>query len=434
MQTPQTRADPRSPLTAPPADAPTRPGNRPFTLFLTGEAVSLLGTQVSELALPLTAIYLFDAGPGAVGLLRAAQLLPYLVFSLLLGVWIDRHRRRPLMVGANAVRLVVTTAVPVLAVADRLQLPVLYAAAFLTGAAAVLFDLSSMSLVPVLVRGRRELLAANGRIGIVSYSAEAAGPSVGGALVAALTAPVAVAVDAASYAVSLVTLLLVRAPEPAPDRHDRRPVRTELAEGLRFVFGSRLLRSLALVGAAYNLVVVATSSMFLLYAVTALHMSAREVGGVLSVAAVAGIAGSLTARRLLGRFPLGVVYAASVSAGLLGPLLVPAAAGPRWLVVTTVVLACGLMSASGGISNVTVVTLRQVGTPDRLLGRMNAGFRTVLFGGGTLGGPVGGLLAAHVGLRVGLWVLAAGALLVVVPVLRSPVARLRHLPAAAAER
>lgn len=416
------------------ASAPAPLGNGPFRLFLVGEAVSLLGTHVSELALPLTAIYLFSAGPGAVGLLRGAQLLPYLLFSLILGVWIDRHRRRPLMIGANAVRLVVVAAIPVLAGLNRLELRFVYVAAFLVGSAAVLFDLSSMSFVPTLVRGPGELLEANGRIGVVSYSAEAAGPAVGGGLVAVLTAPIAMAIDAASYAASLVTLLLVRTPEPRPDPTNRRPALTELVEGLRFVFGGSHLRSLVLVGAAYNFFSVATSSMFLLYAVKALQMSAGEVGGVLSVAAIAGVVGSLAARRLLGRFRLGAVYAGSVSIAFLGPALIPAAAGPRWLVVTMVVLGCGLMSASGGVSNVTVVTLRQVSTPDRLLGRMNAGFRTLLFGGGTLGGPVGGLLGATFGLRSGLWVIASGAAIMVLPVVMSPIARLRQLPATAGEQ
>lgn len=405
--------------------------NRPFRFFLVGESVSLLGTQVSQLALPLTAIYLFNAGPGAVGLLRGAQLLPYLLFSLLLGVWIDRHRRRPLMITANVVRLVVTMAIPVLAALHRLHMPFVYVVAFVAGTGAVLFDLSCMSFVPTLVRGRKNLLEANGKIGIASYSAEAAGPALGGGLVAALTAPIAVAVDAASYAVSLVSLLLVRMPEPLPDRANRLPVLTELGEGLRFVFRGRYLRPLALVGAAFNFFSIATTSVFLVYAVKALHLSAAGVGGVLSVAAIAGIVGSFAARRLLGRFPLGTVYAASVSVAFLGPVSIPAAGGPRWLVVVMVVVACGLMSTGGAVANVVVLTMRQVSTPDRLLGRMNAGFRTALFGGGTLGGPVGGLLAATFGLRGGLWIITSGAALMVVPVLLSPITRLRHLPEAA---
>lgn len=407
--------------------------NRNFMMFLAGESVSLLGTQISQLAFPLTAIYLFGAGPRAVGLLRGAQLLPYLLFSLILGVWVDRHRRRLSMLFANAVRFLVVLAIPILDAVGRLHMPYLYTAAFATGTAAVLFDLSSMSFVPTLVGGRSSLLAANGTIGTSAYSAEAAGPAIGGALVATLTAPIAMAVDAVSYAVSLVTLLLVRVHEPRPERTGRRPVVTELTEGLRFVFGDRLLRPLALTGGAYNFVSIATSSMFLLYAVKALGMSAAAVGGVLSVAAVAGVAGSFSARRLLARFRLGGIYACSISAAFLGPVLIAAATGPRWLMIVMVVAACGLMSASGGISNVVVLTMRQISTPDRMLGRMNAGFRTVLFGGGTLGGPVGGLLASAFGLRGGLWIIAVGACLVVPLVLVSPVSRLQALPEAAAD-
>ncbi|GAA1180656.1 Na+/melibiose symporter-like transporter [Kitasatospora gansuensis] len=184
--------------------------NGDFLKFWLGETVSLLGTQVTNLALPLTAISAFGATDEQVGRLRFLQLVPYLGLALLIGVWTDRVRRRPVMLGANLVRLVLLALVPLLYWWHALDLPLLLAIACAVGIASVVFDVSWMSYVPVLVRKPEHYVEASAKTGVSSSAADVAGPGLAGVLVSALTAPVALVVDACSYAVSLVSLLLIR--------------------------------------------------------------------------------------------------------------------------------------------------------------------------------------------------------------------------------
>ncbi|MEU4547179.1 MFS transporter [Nonomuraea dietziae] len=193
------------PLTEPGA-ASAREGlwrNSDFLKFWLGETLSLLGTQVTNLALPLTAIYVFQATDEQVGLLRFLQLAPYLGLALLFGVWVDRVRRRPVMVWANLTRMVLLALIPVLAWLDVLSMAPLLVIACVIGVASVLFDVSWMSFVPTLVKDPKHYVEAGAKMGISSSAADVAGPGLAGALISALTAPVALVVDAFSYLVSL---------------------------------------------------------------------------------------------------------------------------------------------------------------------------------------------------------------------------------------
>jgi MFS family permease len=408
--------------------------NHDFLRFWAGETLSLYGTQVTLLALPLTAVLIFDASPQEVGLLRFLQLIPYLAFALLFGVWVDRARRRPVMIAANAVRMVLIGLVPTLAWLDRLTLGLVLVIAFAIGTASVLFDVSWMSYVPALVRDSRQLVEANAKLGVTSTSADTAGPGVAGALVGALTAPTAMVVDAVSYLVSLVSLMLIRTPEPVPaapaSATGRRRLIPELAEGLRWVFGNVYLRFLALVGAACNFFSIATATMFLVYAVRERSVPPAELGVILSCGAAGGLSGSLVSAAVLRRFPIGSVYFASLAAVFAGPLLVPLAGGPRPLVVGMFIASFFISYFGLAISNVLVMSLRQTMTPPNLMGRMNAAMRTLMFGGGALGGPAGGALAGMIGLHGALWAIGIGAMAMLVPVFLSPVSRLREMPPA----
>ncbi|MEO6502525.1 MAG: MFS transporter [Jatrophihabitantaceae bacterium] len=410
-----------------PAAAPAslwRNGN--FRKFWVGEAFSLYGTQISMFAIPVTAV-LLGAGPAQMGLLRSAELFPYLAFALIFGVWIDRVRLRPIMIGANLIRMLLIGAVPILAWAGLLNLQILLVVAFLVGTASVLFDVAWMSYVPILVPDRSRLVEANTKLGVTAASAEAAGPGLAGLMVQVMRAPFALAVDAATYLVSLISLLLLRIPEPprTPDAGNRR-LRAELAEGLRFVFGNRYLRGLALIGFGCNFVITGHSSMFLLYAIRS-GLEAGTVGLILSIGAVGGVAGAALSRRVLTRFTPGGLYRFAFCSVFIAPLLIPAASGSEVVLFAMFVSAYIITFMSMGLANVLVMSVRQAITPNALMGRMNAAMRTLLFGGGALGGVVAGQLAQVWGLRTGLWILAAGSALVVVPVLLSPVGRLQSM-------
>ncbi|MFJ4009834.1 MFS transporter [Streptomyces sp. NPDC090026] len=403
--------------------------NRDFMVFWVGEALSVYGTQITALALPLTAVLVFEVGPEQLGLLRFAQLVPFLGLALLFGVWVDRVRKRPVMLGANLSRLVLIGLVPLLYQFDLLTLPMLYALALGVGVATVLFDVSWMSYVPILVKDRRSLLEANTKLNATLSSADVAGPGIAGALVSAVSAPFAMVANTFSYAVSVVSLLAIRAPEPPPPaRETTRRLRTELAEGLRWVFGNRWLRAMGLVGCSCNFFLTMVQSLFLLYAVREQGLSAAAVGFVMGAAAVGGLLGAVIASTVVRRLSVGTAYRVSVSVIFLGPLLVPAAGGPQWLLMSLFVASFFLEYLGGSVSNVLIVSLRQAITPQHLMGRMTAAMRMLLYGGGALGGPVGGVLAGVVGLREALWVAGVLSALMLVPIVLSPVGRLRTMP------
>ncbi|MGW2252847.1 MFS transporter [Kitasatospora sp. NPDC001660] len=411
-----------------PTSSPSLWRNGDFLRFWLGETVSLLGTQVTNLALPLTAIGAFGATDEQVGLLRFLQLVPYLGLALLIGVWSDRHRRRPVMLGANLVRLVLLGLVPLLYWWHALNLPVLMVIACAVGIASVVFDVSWMSYVPVLVRGPERYVEASSRMGASSSAADVAGPGLAGVLVSAVGAPVALLADVCSYAVSVVSLLLIRTREPHPEPAARRHLVRELADGLGWVLRDRVLRALALIGFCCNFSMVTVWTMFLLYGTHDLRLGSTTLGAVLAVASVGGLIGALVSRRVIARFPLGRVYLVAQSALLLGPALIPAAAGPRPVMVGMFVLSFFATYLGLGVAGVIIVSLRQAVTPQPMMGRMTAAFRTLLFGGGSLGGLSAGLLTGQLGARGALTVAAAGSAAVVVGLVLSPVRRLRALP------
>jgi MFS family permease len=402
--------------------------NADFVRFWTGETVSLFGTQVTYLALPLTAIYTFNASAADVGVLRFVQLAPYIGLALLFGVWVDRHRRRPIMLWTNVIRMVLIGLVPVLHWAGWLNMPVLLVIACAVGVASVMFDVSWMPYVPSIVDPRHHV-EANARMAFSTSSSTVAGPGLAGALVAALTAPVTLVVDAFSYLVSIVSLLSVRRAEQVPPSTAKRHVMQELRSGLTWVFGRPILRWLAVGGFWANFSLVTVWTLFLLYGTYQLRFSSATLGLIFMISSTGGVLGALIAGRVIKRFPLGFSYFGSLSGLLLGPVVIVLAAGPRPLVVALMTFSFFITNLGLGVANVVVVTLRQMTTPQSLMSRMTACFRMLLYGGGAVGGLAAGLLASWVGTKNALIVTAAASAVVALLLAMSPVTRLRELPA-----
>ena len=404
--------------------------NGDFLRFWLGETLSLLGAQVTSLALPLTAIYAFHATDEQVGLLRFLQLVPYIGLALLFGVWVDRVRRRRVMLAANLTRMVLLALIPILHWLGVLGIGSLLVIACAVGVASVLFDVSWMSYVPTLVKDPKHYVEAGSKMGISSSAADVAGPGLAGVLVGVLTAPVALIVDAFSYLVSVVSFLLIRTREPRPEPPAERHLPTELRDGLRWVFGNPILRALALVGFCCNFSMVTVWTMFLLYGTRDLNLASTTLGGIFATASVGGLLGAVISRKLIGRFPLGTVYSVAQSALLLGPALIVLAVGPRPVMVGMFTLSFFVTYLGLGVAGVIIVSLRQTSTPQSMMGRMTAVFRTLLFGGGALGGLSAGLLAGEIGPKAALTVAAVGSAAVAVALVVSPVSRLRDMPAA----
>jgi MFS family permease len=398
-----------------------------FMMFWAGETVSLFGTQVTSLALPLTAIIVLHATPGQLGVIRFLQTVPFLLLALLIGAWVDRRRKRPVMIGSNAARFVLVGLVPILAVAGALGMPILYLLAFGIGVATVFFDVCWMSYVPSLV-GKDQLAEANSKVSTSYAAADVSGPALGGVLVQLLGAPKAMAADALSYLVSIGTLLAIKTEEPAPERPAERHLLAEIREGLQLVLGNRYVRATTAQGGLWNFCYIMTDTIFLLYAIRELHFTPSLIGLVIGVGMTGGIVGSALASSFSRRFRYGPTIMIACGFGTLPSFLIPAAQGSRPLLAVLFMVAYFPIRFGAVTANVLMITLRQTVTPARLLGRMNAAARTVLYTGGSLGAITAGLLGSTIGLRNTLWVAAVGFALTLIPLLLSPIPTLRELP------
>ncbi|MEU9884970.1 MFS transporter [Sphaerisporangium sp. NPDC051011] len=401
--------------------------NHDFTKFWVGETISLMGVQVTALALPLTAVLALNAGPEETGGLRFAQFVPFLFLSLLFGVWADRRRKRPLMIGANIVRCVLIGLVPLLAWMEALSMWSLYALAIGIGICTVLFDVCWMSYVPTLV-DKKHLVSANGKVNSSFSVADLAGPGISGLIVQIFTAPWALIIDSFSYLVSVITLSSIRRPEPEPSPGAERHLGKEIREGIVFVTSNPFLRVIAAIGSAYNFCYMFIDGLFVLYCIKTLGFDPFTLGLTLSLSSVGGLLGSLAAGTFIKRYQYGRVYMVAVVIGYCGPLLVPLVTGPTWL--AAVVIGGGFVFTRFGLSvaNVVALSLRQAVTPQHLMARMTAGMRTLLSGLGTLGALAGGFVGASIGLREAIWVGAIASAAATLPLFFSIIPRLRKLP------
>jgi MFS family permease len=403
--------------------------NRDFVRFWTGETVSLVGTQITALALPFMAVLVLGASPAQMGLLGALGFLPFLLVTLPAGAWIDRHDRRPILIVANLGRAALLATIPLAAVLGALRMELLYVIAFAVGVLTVAFEIAYLAYVPSLVpRGR--LTTANGRLLASASAAEMGGPGLAGLLISLVGAPLSLVVDAASYLVSAISLIGISRKEPSatPDKGRRRHVGAEIREGLRITFGSPLLRAVAAEAATYNALYQMIEVLIILYFTRDLGLDPTTVGLLFAVGAVGALLGSLIAGKLADRFGLGRTIVASMVLGCSAPLLLPIAGGPLPASLAIIAGSFFLGGLGVAVSNVHVVSIRQTATPDRLLGRMNASYRMVVYGVIPIGAIVGGLLGELIGLRETLTVAAIGLLFAPLWVLRSPIPRLRALP------
>ncbi|HVM17015.1 MAG TPA: MFS transporter [Gaiellaceae bacterium] len=400
--------------------------NADFLRLWSAQTIAQLGSQVTNLALPLAAILVLEASAFEVALVGTMTMLPFLLLTLPAGVWVDRLRRRPILIAADLGRAVALLSLPAAYAAGVLTLWQLYAVAFVHGALTVCFDVSYQSYLPALV-GRRQLVDGNAKLEISRSGAQVAGPGVGGALVELVTAPFAILLDALALVGSALFLLRIRREEPVPEREpgSTRSMRRELVEGLRYVVRDPYIRGMAASTAWFNLGTSAVGAVLLVYAVRSLELTAGTIGVVFMLGNVGAIAAAVLARKLIGHFPVGKVIVLG-SAGGAGMLLIPAApqAFPiPFLVASQIVVAFGVV-----LYNTGAISVMQAITPDRLLGRMNASRRFVVWGVIPLGSLAGGALASAWGLREALWVGAGVTALGFLPLVLSPVRSLVDVP------
>jgi predicted MFS family arabinose efflux permease len=405
--------------------------HRPFMLFWGGETVSMFGTQVTLLALPLTAVMLLGATATQLSLVRFLETAPYLLFTLIFGAWVDRLRRRPVLIVANAARCLLIGTIPALVLFDLLTLPALAAIAFGAGIFTVLFDVAWAAYTPTLVHSE-DLVEANGKMMTSYASAEVAGPGLAGVLIQWLSAPLALIADAASYLVAMITLLLIRAPEPRPEVPSDSHLLREIGQGLRLVMGDAYLRAIAVMSGLWNFFYLIASTIFLLYAVRERDLSPATLGIILAVGACGGLIGAAISTRLARRGRFGPVLGVAFTFGCASWFLLPAAQGSQAVVSVIYGVAFFSVHIGLGLWGVLTLSLRQAITPAWLQGRVSATMRLISYGLGTLGALTAGVLGLTFGLRPTLWIAAAGfAAILAVTLLATPLPKVRFLPTAA---
>ena len=402
-----------------------------FLKLWAGQAVSQIGSWITLVGLPLTAVLVLGASPLQMGMLSGAGAAAVLLFGLFAGAWADRLRRRPILIAADLGRAAVLGTIPLAVTFHRLTMGHLYLVAAASAILTVLFDVSYQAYLPSLV-SHENILEGNSKLALTDSIAGIAGPSLTGILVQAITAPIAILFDAVSFLCSAFSVWQIRRPEPLPEPSAAAHIGREIMEGLRVSWHAPVLRTLLLRTATASLCMGFGGSLYILFAVRELRVSAGLLGAIISVGGATYLFGALAAERLVRRFGLGHTLIGAAAVAGVGSLLPPLARGPVW-VCAAVLSAAQLFDIAFPIYEINKLSLRQAIAPAHLLGRVNSAQHLMFRGVMPLGALAGGALAEAIGIRSAMFVGASGFLLSTLWLVFSPIRHMRELPASPME-
>ena len=403
-------------------------GNADFLKLWTGQSISELGSQVSALAIPWLAAVGLHASPIEFSLLGVLGFLPFILFALPAGAWVDRLQRRPILIVGDASRAVLLGLIPVLWATGLLRMWQLLVLQFVIGVFTVFFDVAYQSYLPSLI-DNEHLVDGNAKLQLTVSVAQVGGPSMTGALIGAVTAPYAIIGDAASFVVSTLFMIPIKRREALPERSEHEPkpkMLPELKEGVRYVVHHRYLKWIALCTGSSNFFGSIAFAVGVLYMARVLEMSSLAAGVVMAGFGVGALVGALATPRFQKAVGVGrAIWIPAVMfsvAGFAFPL------APQSFPVP-VLLAGTLLFGIGGMAyNITQVSLRQAITPERMQGRMNASMRWIVWGTMPIGSLAGGAIATSYSIKTALWVGAIGGAFTFLPVLLSSVAKIGEMP------
>lgn len=419
-------------MTAPAGRQPSRSllRHRDFLKLWTAESVSVFGSAITQLAIPIVAATLLNVTPFEFGLLTTIEFLPFIFLSLPAGVWVDRLRRRPILIGGDVGRAIALLSIPVAFALDSLTIWQLYVVGFTVGCLTVFFDVAYQSYLPSIV-DRDQLVEGNSKLEITRSASQIAGPSLAGILIGLLKAPIAIVLDAFSFLVSAAFIFWIRRAEPPIVTHDeaagpKPSMRQEIAVGLRYVTGHRWLRSIAATTGTSNFFGNISGAILILFLVRDRSFTPELLGFAFSIGSSGVLLAALVTSRLTKRLGVGrMLVLSSIGFSVAG---LPVAIAPDSLLFSAVALSGFLGGFCGVAWNVNQVSLRQAITPARMQGRMNATMRFIVWGTMPIGAILGGFLGGAIGLHNTIWVGALGGLLAFVPVALSPVRRIVTMP------
>ncbi|MEV0582296.1 MFS transporter [Nonomuraea sp. NPDC050310] len=396
--------------------------NPDFRLFLTSHILNETGANVARVALPLVAVLSLHASPLEVGLLAAAQSVAYLLLGLPAGVWVDRVRRRRVLVVTDSARFVLLALIPLLWAVGGLSMLALYGIALLVGCAQVLNDVADQTYLPDLVP-KESLPDGNSKLQVVRSVGFGSGPTIGGAIVQIIGAPLTMAVIALSALGSAVALTRIKAADPLPQPRKSRGLARDIGEGVSFILREPIMRVNVLVHTATTLFVSGVLALGVLFLAETVHLAPGVIGLVLVGGGIGGVLSGLLGRRLVARF--GAARISWIPLLVTSPfaLLLPMTEADwrvSFYLITSAVITFGMT-----LFGIGATSYRQSVTPPHLLGRVNAATQFLTWGMVPLGGLLGGFLATQVSVRGALWVLMTGKVLAALPILWSPLVKMR---------
>ncbi|MDA1358575.1 MFS transporter [Glycomyces luteolus] len=421
----------------PEAPPDPKPQSQPASMFrnpdylriFTSVGASQIGLQVAYFSISIIAVVVLDLSESQIGILYAMDQIALVLFGLLVGVWVDRLRDKPIIVVSEILRGVVMLSVPAAWALDALTVWHIFAAMFLLGLTSVFFDVAQTSYVPRLIDNKL-LASGNSRIQGIRSASDTGGPLAAGPLVSLLSAPVAIVVAVVSFAVSAFSVATIKYREEEPEKPEKPHLWTEIAQGVKFIFHDKLLRSILLVSTWCNLSIGAFQAMLMVFLIREADQSSEVAGFVLAGSGVGGVLGAMLVGRISKKAGVGPTAIAALAVS--GPgMAIVAASGPGW---GAAVAFAGqvVFVASIVVFNVNVISYRQAVTPDDMQGRVGATQRVICWAGLAVGSIVGGFTGDVLSARAAL-LIAAGMLFVgFVPLLRTPLRKLREIPEEAA--
>ncbi|HEY4457770.1 MAG TPA: MFS transporter [Pseudonocardiaceae bacterium] len=389
----------------------------------TAQTISQVGSQVTVVALPLSAVVMLHASPTQMGLLTALGVLPYPVLALWVGAWVDRLRRRRILIAADWARAVLLGSIPIAALFGMLTMTQLYLVACASGCASVWFDVAYTSYIPQVIP-KKQVIGANSAVTVARSGAQVAGPGLGGVAVQAFTAPIAIALDAFSFVCSAVLVGRIK-DDPVSEHTERRKILAEIVEGARYVLRTPVLAMPAFAMSLVNLFSFVQFAVFALFIIDTLHVGAALYGTVLLLGGCGAVVGGLLAGPAARRIGIGPAVIIGTALFGVAPILVPMASGAMWVVIPMLVAGQFLTTLGLSILDVNLVSLRQATAPVRIQGRVGATIRMVNWAMKPLGAVIGGVLGSEIGPRSTIAVAVAGGAIGAVWMLFSPIRRVR---------
>ena len=398
-----------------------------FRKLWIGQSISVFGTQIVGLAYPVLAVLLLGATEFEMGILNAADNAAFLFFGLFAGVWVDRWRKRDVMIIGDLVRFIAVLSIPILWYINVLEVWHLIAIGFIMGIASLFFDVAYQSYIPILFP-EDKIAPANSALETTNQLAHLGGPSIAGFLLTIVKAPILILVDAFSFLGSAFALSLIKDEETPKPKEERRAVKVEILEGLRFVWQQKYIRSISFTTATSNFFSTLAFTLTPLLYLRDLEMSPATFGILGSLSAIGGLVGAMSTTKLIQWFGEGPVIAGSALTSGISACLIPVAINFTGFAQIALLAFSGIVTTFTILSyNITQVSARQRICPQELLGRMNASIRFFVWGVMPIAAVLSGVLGETIGIIPTIWLGSIGVVFAATFVLFSPLSREKFL-------